>query len=240
MIRKRKESTPHYRQVYEELRKQILEGSYPVGSFLPSENELCLTYGFSRPTIRLALGKLETDGFLSRIKGKGSLVSRIPGTPGIIFIAGGSLDTGEKLLKSRLINKPAVIDWPDPFFFSLSATEKQAEAICMERIRLYRGDPVVYDTSFLANIRVPRFTTRSFESKSLFEILRKSYNLEIKGGEQKIKAISADENCSELLAISPGTPVIQLLRRFNTNRNGISIYSSLLCRTDHHFVSQLF
>lgn len=65
---------PLYMVIYEELRAKIADKTYPVGSYFPSETELQDIYNVSRITVRRALGDLEHDGFIKRIKGKGTVV----------------------------------------------------------------------------------------------------------------------------------------------------------------------
>lgn len=55
-----------YQQVYDDLRKKIRSGEYPVGERLPAEAELTEHYEVSAITIRRALDMLRTDGFVVR------------------------------------------------------------------------------------------------------------------------------------------------------------------------------
>ena len=66
--------TTRYRQVQEALKMQIQHGIYSVGSYLPSENELCVTYNITRTIARKALEELQKEGFIIRQHGKGSQV----------------------------------------------------------------------------------------------------------------------------------------------------------------------
>lgn len=66
---------PIYYRLAEELKGRICSGDYPPLSRLPIENELCRMHGTSRITIRSALKKLETEGYIHRVKGKGTFVS---------------------------------------------------------------------------------------------------------------------------------------------------------------------
>ena len=67
-------SEPLYRRVSRELKKDIISGVYPVGSLLPTEQELCDLFGASRYTVREALRLLGEDGMLERRQGRGSEV----------------------------------------------------------------------------------------------------------------------------------------------------------------------
>lgn len=63
-----------YLLIYEEIAKQIQEGHYHAKTILPSENEFADMYQTSRETIRKALNLLAQNGFIQKIRGKGSLV----------------------------------------------------------------------------------------------------------------------------------------------------------------------
>ncbi|CAM9120478.1 GntR family transcriptional regulator [Mycoplasma marinum] len=47
------------------------EGSLTDGSFIPSERQLMIKFGFSRNTVRLAIAKLVSSNYLKPIQGKG-------------------------------------------------------------------------------------------------------------------------------------------------------------------------
>lgn len=231
---------PHYRRLYELLRKQIIDGVFTEDDLLPSENELCATHGLTRPTIRHALDALVNDGFIGKQQGKGSIVHKLPKGIGILSIAGTTSALGGKNLRSEILVKPVVKPWTDPFMFKLSEMEINSGCIYMERIRFFNEKPIFYDVNFIPNINLPRFTSRAFDNRSLFDVLRKTYQIEIKGGEQKIKAIEADAAIATYLAVKPGYPVLHLERKFDTNRPGFFIYSSIYCNTEEQAVYGIF
>ena len=136
--------------------------------------------------------------------------------------------------------KPYITSWPGDFFFRLSELELESGCIYMERLRLVKRKPIFYDRNFLPNIKLARFTARKFENRSLFDILRVSYNTEVVGGEQKIKAIPADARISSYLKLDKGHPVLHLERKFETNRPGYYFYSSIYCNTDEQAVFGIF
>jgi DNA-binding FadR family transcriptional regulator len=71
-------SNPGNSRLYDRVAKgvaaKIAEGEYAVGDRLPSERELALAYGVSRPTVREAVFALELDGLVEVRKGVGVFV----------------------------------------------------------------------------------------------------------------------------------------------------------------------
>jgi DNA-binding GntR family transcriptional regulator len=225
---------PQYRKVYELLRKHILEGVYQEGDILPSENELCRLHQITRPTVRQALSKLTNDGLIHKHQGKGSIVHRIPTDIGILSVSGTTSAIGKKILKTHILNGPKLIKWPDKFTFDLSPVELESGCIFLERVRMVNEIPLFYDLSYIANVNLPRFCSRTFENKSLFEILRKNYSIEIKGGVQRLKAIPAGGIIVDLLNVKKGRPILYLERKLETSRPNFFIYSMLYCNTETH------
>jgi DNA-binding GntR family transcriptional regulator len=227
---------PQYRRLYEVLRKHILDGVYSEGDLLPSENELCQLYGMTRPTVRQSLSTLANDGYIRKHQGKGSIVHNLPKEIGILSVSGTTSAAGNRDLKTKIIVKPVLISWPDEFMFPLSDLEKESGCIYMERVRLLEDSPIFYDISYIANINLPRITARQFENRSLFQILRDHYRVEIKAGDQRIKAIPADTKISRFLRIKKNQPVLHLERRMETNNPGLFLYSSIFCNTEKYSI----
>ena len=68
-------SQPRYLQIVQQLRNRIQNGEYPPNTRIPTENELSVSMGVSRPTVRQALNLLEQEGRLTRVKGSGTYVT---------------------------------------------------------------------------------------------------------------------------------------------------------------------
>jgi len=229
-----KQTIPHYRQLYEVLRKQITDGLFKPGDLLPSENQLCAQFGITRPTVRHALDALLNEGMIRKHKGKGSIVYGPPNGIGILSISGTTSALGRHNLRTRILSKPAVIQWPQDFIFPLTGAFRESGCIYLERLRLVNDVPVFYDLNYLPNINLPRFCNRKFEDQSLFDILRKAFQIEVKSGEQRIRAIRADEQVCRYLNIPIGNPVLHLQRKLLTNRPGFYFFSSIYCNTEEH------
>ena len=105
-VRPRKVSTIAAQQLIE----AIKNGSFPVGSKLPSEFELADQMGVSRPSIREALSALQAVGLIASRAGSGNYVLRIPSTdeeqdaPHLIENEAGCLE----VMEARSILEPPV------------------------------------------------------------------------------------------------------------------------------------
>jgi DNA-binding GntR family transcriptional regulator len=227
---------PQHRKLYEILRKHIYDGVYKEGDLLPSENELCQLYGMTRPTVRQSLSNLANDGYIRKHQGKGSIVHHLPREIGILSVSGTTSAVGDRRLKTKIIVKPVLMRWPLEFMFPLTELEKESGCIYMERVRLLDNVPIFYDISFIANINLTRITARQFENRSLFQILRDNYRVEIKGGDQRIKAIPATLKIARFLHLKKGQPVLHLERRMETNNPDLFLYSSIFCNTEKYSI----
>ena len=225
---------PAYRIVYETIRTRIQDESFQQGTLLPSEHDLCVLYHVTRPTIRKALDALVHEGYIKKHQGKGSVVMGVPKGIGILSITGTTSAIGQHNLKTRIIVKPEVRTWTSAFSFSLTEHEKELGCIYMERLRYVNDNPVFYDITMIPNLNLPRFTSRSFENKSLFDILRKHYQIQIMGGEQQIMAHGADKTLQKYFRVPKDHPVLQLNRRMETNRVNFYVYSQVFCNTDDY------
>ncbi|MFC2090385.1 GntR family transcriptional regulator [Bacteroidota bacterium] len=229
-----KAEVPHYRKVYETLRKHIENGTYTEGDILPSENELCAVYQVTRPTVRKSLDMLSNEGFIKKHQGLGSVVQNKPKGIGILSISGTTSAVGQENLETKVLVKPVVQPWPEDFPFILSETEQESGCIYFERVRLVNKVPIFYDISYLPNINLPRFTSRSLENHSLFDTLRQIYQVKVTGGDQRIQALLADETIQQHLQVDRNTPILHLQRKLDTNRIDFNIYSFLYCDTREH------
>ncbi|MEO8128370.1 MAG: PLP-dependent aminotransferase family protein [Bryobacteraceae bacterium] len=71
--------TPYYIQLYDEMRKAILQGTLPAGVRLPSTRALAKQFAISRNTVTTAFDQLLAEGYLEGRAGSGTFVaSRLP------------------------------------------------------------------------------------------------------------------------------------------------------------------
>jgi DNA-binding GntR family transcriptional regulator len=69
---------PAYRQIAEDLRQKIADGTYEVGGSLPSTARLMEIYNVSNTAVRAAVRELQGSGVLIGQPGKGVYVAALP------------------------------------------------------------------------------------------------------------------------------------------------------------------
>src|SRR5271169_5209996 len=79
-----KSDDPLYLQVVRALKEEIVSGVHPIGSQLPTEEELCERFSVSRYTVREALRRLREDNLVSSRQGAGTVV--VPPRPSDSYV----------------------------------------------------------------------------------------------------------------------------------------------------------
>jgi GntR family transcriptional regulator len=74
---------PVWRQLADEISARIADGAYPLGSALPTVDELASEYALSRVTVRRALTELRKRKLITTRHGRGSAVVAMPGPGGL-------------------------------------------------------------------------------------------------------------------------------------------------------------
>ncbi len=95
-----------------ELLKGLQSGSWPPGSRLPTERDLCSTFGVSRSGLRRVLAELREQGLITQKVGSGTYVADKPGkaeTGAGRFLAVPSVSPAE-LMEARLLLEPMLVD----------------------------------------------------------------------------------------------------------------------------------
>ncbi|RAI94295.1 GntR family transcriptional regulator [Paenibacillus pabuli] len=68
---------PKYQVIIDDIKSNILSGTYSVGEQIPTESALQDSYTVSRQTVRKAILELSNEGFLRSEKGSGTYVSNL-------------------------------------------------------------------------------------------------------------------------------------------------------------------
>lgn len=123
--------------VYDAIVQFIANGDFALNSRLPSEAELSVRFGASRPVVREALARLREDGVIVSRKGSGSYVTRRPDMAVLKLTPVGSLADVQRCFEFRAGLEPAAaalaaLRWQDEHLAALEAALEGLED-CLRR-----------------------------------------------------------------------------------------------------------
>ncbi len=218
-------SAPKYQSIHDAL-VVIIEG-LPAGSAMPTERELCQTYGVSRATVRQALGQLEIEQRIYRRQGKGTFVANAKIEQRLELMShtegmrASGISPSSKLIDVRRVGAGSDVGMR----LDLSAN---AEVLRIERLRLADGDPIAIEVVFLSAERFDGITGELSDSASLYQLLSLNYGVELASAEETIEAVAAEGREAGLLRCAPGMPLLMLSRRtLDTSGQPIEFVRSL-------------
>ncbi|WP_404451163.1 trehalose operon repressor [Virgibacillus necropolis] len=175
-----------YLTIYQDLVLKIQENYWPKQTMLPSENELSELYATSRETIRKALNLLAQDGYIQKIRGKGSVVIDINKFD---FPVSGIVSFKELATKLNVTTKTVVHE------LSLATANENLQNTLhlnqtnkvwtVVRSREIDGEKVILDKDFLNEQVAPNLTKEICED-SIYRYLENDLDLTISFAKKEI------------------------------------------------------
>jgi len=223
---------PMYHRIENDLKNKIVLGHYKPGDILPSERELIEIYKVSRLTAREAVKRLEIQGLVKKIQGKGTFVSQ----PQIKKRMGHLYSGGEEILmrfydiKTKVLALK-VIKADSDICKKLEIDEKEP-VIYLERLRFASNTPVALIKSYLPGKFVPEMETLDFNDKSLYQCLEENYRLQLHNAHEIIEAVLADREISKLLEIPEKSPLLFIQRTTYLLDRTVIEYETIESRSD--------
>jgi GntR family transcriptional regulator len=216
---------PLYNRIEALLRNKILSRKYSPGEKLPSEDELLHHFGVSKITIRKALSRLETEGLIIRLRGKGTFVSeKIPLAKQFIFTGGVHnivLDAERYQVHLRGMETVNVGDTRIPReiqeFLGCTSDDKIS---WIRRVRLLNDTPIYFLENFIPLEISQHLTQGELSEKPLLKILKNKIGLTVTRGEMYIEAVPAEPDIAEILHVQTFDPLIfmQIYYWFGSNK----------------------
>ena len=224
---------PLYADLASRLKQGIETGKYKPGDQIPSEPELCELSGYSRSTVRKALEVLVEEGFIVKVRGKGSFVAdKVPSVSAEVAFEGFtdmmSRQGGD--VGTRTVDAAVVVPKDDyARFLGLGPSE---QAVMIKRLRLIDGEPASVETTWLP-MAYANLLTMDLD-RSLYEVLRTTYGIRPAGGRKVFEVTEATVNEAFLLDIPRGAPLM-LITDYVDGSDGKPLHiSKRVLRTDRY------
>lgn len=204
---------PIYYQLEEIIKDLIEKGELKPGDSLPAEREYAEQFEISRMTVRQALNELVNDGYLYRVKGKGTFVAeRKPkieqALQGLTSFTedmkARGMKPGSQLLRFEIIQATSLIA-------NQLGIQEYGPVYEMKRIRLADNEPMALETNYISTNFIKGLTEK-IVNQSLYSYIEKQLNLKIDYASQVIESSVANDLEAEYLNILPGAPIMLIQR----------------------------
>ncbi len=162
-------------QVRDEIQALIGQEGLGPGDRLPAETEIATRFDVGRTTAREALKLLEQDGVIEVRRGSGRYLShrtalerpitRLESVTEMMRAQGYTVSNRVVSVKVRLAHADEAV---------VLALTPAAEVVCLERVRLHEGEPLIYSVDIFPRALLAGPVTGVEWSGSLLEILERS------------------------------------------------------------------
>ncbi len=198
---------PLYKQLSEEIRRQIYSGELKPREKIPSEVDIAKQYDVSVITARKALSELAEEGLVEKKQGKGTFVTAHKYHRNLqqvhsfseVCRLNGTIP-GSQLLECKIINGDEKI------LRKLERPEGE-KVLFVSRLRFVNGEPMAIETnqfpiaySFLLN--------ENLNEGSMFDILKKRNGTEVTTAHRTIEICRATQQEAKYLLITKGSPLL--------------------------------
>ena len=202
---------PLYYQLARVLQRFIQDDLLEAGDRFPSEEAVGTCFGVSRPTVNKAIQELLTDGWLTRVRGRGTFVKEDPRVQ--LALLSDTLSPVEQFppqtLRYELIHRR--IEEPIPHINQMLGLDSEAPLLYLRRLRLVHEHPLLVCDSILPADRFPGLGESPFVNGSLYATLNQKYACPILHSERSVEAAEVvDRELSELLQVPLLSPALLL------------------------------
>jgi GntR family transcriptional regulator len=199
--------------VAQRIQELISAGHLGQGGRLPTERELAVRFGVSRTTVRQVLDRLEHEGAVHRRRGRGggTFVSRrrvdidfsyLAGIPSYLRAQG--FRPGAHVVSARMVPADDTV---------AGALRIPAGTLVYEVVRIRLADEVCIS---LENARIPVSLAPDLLAQplddSIYDLLTDRYGVTCVKAIERMAAVLADREQSELLGIRVGDPLMAIER----------------------------
>ena len=232
---------PIYKKIAQQLREEILKGTYPVGQNLPPEKQLAEEFQSSRHTIREALRDLRQDGVITSRQGSGSVVCATPNCQSFVHETSTINEIEQYAHNPIKIVSNTIVDL-DLTLCNVTPIDETEGWMLIEGYRYSEGgpDPVCATQAYLH----PEFLgiARLFGKRAtpLYELIEDNFGVVIHEVEQHIQICKVPETMAQTLGLEVDSTAVEV-QRFYKLKDGkvVEISRNIYPPEKFHFSMKL-
>jgi GntR family transcriptional regulator len=211
-----------YIQLATLFRNRIAAGEWPVGSRIPNVDVLAAEFAVARGTMREALGVLEQEGLLERMRAKGTFVRKSPldGAVHKLAIDWQSLISAHKGARIDVIEQRVVMQLPALDGMKGKPAPKYQ---MMRRLHMRQEQPYLVARFYLEYELFKQGPPHQFRRLPTLPILHRIAGARIAKAWQTLTIGTADVEVAALLKLHLNAPVAKV-ERIAVDRDGTIVY----------------
>jgi GntR family transcriptional regulator len=208
-----------YLQVARTLRKEIVDGVYPVGSQLPTEHELSARFAVSRYTVREALRRLRDDNLIASRPRAGTLVVPRPASNSYAQDAISINDLIAFAAGTQFVIESNAMVTIDDELAARTGLAAGSEWLAVRGYRQADGTSTpICRTEYYINrafAAVGRLLQR--HSGPIFPLIEDLFGVSVVEVHQEIAAVVIPPELAAALKVEAGTAALQMQRTYKTS-----------------------
>lgn len=227
---------PIYARIEADIRRQIGDGTLPIGSRLPAEQDLAQRYGVARMTVRQALSRLSAAGIVERRHGVGTFITNNKSER----VANRLLGFREDAIAHGLEPSTTILSKGfEPLGADdaiLLGADAGIAALHVSRLRFTNGEPIGHN----AVIIVPPYAKELEHidwTASFYAGAAERIGYEVSEVEQTIESVTADAATAKTLGMARGSALLRVTRVTYLASGGRLGLTRSLYRGDRYFLS---
>ena len=224
---------PLYAQVEDVLAERISSGALPVGTQLPSEEELIREFAVSRTTIRTTIQNLVRQGLVEIRRGRGTFVASPRMIQELTELTGFVEDMRMlgRTPTARVLGRDVVP--ADRLVADRLAVTAGTPVVRIRRVRLSDGVPLSFDETYLPGDLGRKVAADDLAAEPIFTLLEERYDTPLVEAGYELEAAAAEPAAAMALGIPAGSPIFLIDRTCYTLGHRPVDYERLHYRGDH-------
>ncbi|MGA2548763.1 MAG: GntR family transcriptional regulator [Burkholderiaceae bacterium] len=233
--------SPLYQQIKRLLTQSLEHGEWKPGELIPSEIELAARYKVSQGTVRKAIDALSAENLLVRRQGRGTFVATHHEARAqfrflrLVSETGLPVHPESRFLDCRRVRAPSDV----ARHLELKAGDA---VVVVRRLLLIEDKPTILDEIWLHGGLFKGLTAeRLAEYKGpMYGLFESEFGVRMIQATEKLRAVAADASTAELLAVSPGAPLLSVERISQTYGNRpVEVRRGLYVTARHYYENEL-
>jgi GntR family transcriptional regulator len=200
---------PLHHQLRQVLKEQIERGSLRPGQQIPHERQYAENLGISLAPVRQALLDLQRQGYLVRVRGKGTFVRDDKVIEKISLLGSFTESLRSQGLEPVFTVTCAATMAPPPHVRDAFAG-KPRRLFRLDRLASVADGPLALLSAWLEAARFPDLGSQDFTKVSLYATLEQRYGVQMGRALSTIEVVQLRDDEAALLQLPPGASALQV------------------------------